>query len=450
MSLEWFNIAPKTYRRTNASHMYTQFKNLISRTFGRSGKTESRNQSTSIKNQTKTMSSFRGLHVTTSGVNISEDTVVSWTAIWRGLQLMGMAIGSLPFSVIEKDGKGTTTKLVDHPLWPIISLEPHPFYSTFDYLQAIMYQVLLRGNAVIVINRNEATNRPDSLRLIKWQDVYDIIETLDGRLIYKIVDYPEPISHEDIIHIKGITKDGLVGLDTVSWNKESFGLALATKKSAADYHRKGTKSEGFLSTESTLDPDTRRKVTEAFRDDTAAGDVPFLTGGVSWQKMGISPKEIQLLEARQFNVYEAARLLGISPHLLYAMDRANFSNVETLSLEFIKFSLKFWVDKIEQEHSRKLFRSEEKGRICVDLDMNSYMRGDSKARAAYIKDLMDRGVMDIDEARMTEGFNIVGGDVGSTRFVPGGYQTVTALKKAEEEIGKPDPKPAKLPNEEEE
>lgn len=371
-----------------------------------------------------------GLFPVQSGANVNEDTAISWTAIWRGLQLVGSAIGSMPFTIQEVDNNGDVKTRRDHPLWAMINLEPHPYYSTFDFLSGVVFQAMLRGNAVIVINRigrAGGSNRPGSLRLVEWDDVSNIQER-DGVIYYDIKGYRTSIPHYDVIHIKGLTKDGISGLDTLKWNRESFGLALSSEKSVAAYYGNGTHSDGFLSTDQLMKPEQHELVTKAWRDKNRNGETPLLTGGVKWNPMSVAPKDLQLLESRQFNVYEAARLLGISPHLLFAMDRANFSNVETLSLEFSKYTLAFWVERIEQEFNRKVFRETEKGRVRVNLNMDAFLRGDTEARALYLQNLLDRGVLSIDEARKIEGFNTLLDGKGKTHMVPLNFQTLEDLR----------------------
>ena len=365
-----------------------------------------------------------------SGAVVNEDTAISWSAFWRGLQIAGCAIGSMPFTIIEEDADGNIETRRNHPLWSIVNVQPHPFYSTFDFLQGVMYQALLRGNAVIVINRigrNLGSNRPGSLRLVHWDDVTEVRETEGGLLVYDILGFPSPIPSSDIIHIKGLTKTGICGLDTLNWNRETFGLALSSREAAANYHRNGTRSDGFLTTEQNVDTERRKIIQKAWNAQTRSGETPFLTGGIKWEKIGLTPKDVELLESRQFDVYEAARLLGISPHLLFAMDRANFSNVETLSLEFAKYTLRFWVERIEQEFNRKLFRGSETGRVKVNLNMDAFLRGDTETRAKYLQMLIDRGVFSIDEARKLEGFNMLKDDAGKVHIVPLNFQTLDQM-----------------------
>lgn len=362
-----------------------------------------------------------------SGVVLNQDTAIGWSAIWRGLQLVGSAIGSMPFTIQEEDENGNVTNRKDHPLYRLINMEPHPFYSTFDFLQAVIFQVMLRGNAVIVINRTGklGSNRPVSLRIMKFDEVLNIHENIEqGIVYYTIQGYANPLPHTEVIHIKGLTEDGIMGLDTLKWNRETFGLALSQKKSSAAYYKNGTHSDGFLSTDLQLKPETRNDVVKAWRDKNQTGETPFLTGGVKWNKISVEPKDLQLLEGMQFNVYEAARVLGVSPHLLFAMDRANFSNVETLSLEFAKYTLRFLVERIEQEFNRKIFRKTEEGIFKVNLNMDAFLRGDTAARTVYLQGLLDRGVLSIDEARRIEGFNSLSDDKGKTHMVPLNFQTL--------------------------
>ena len=52
------------------------------------------------------LASPHGMLQVRSGANVTEDTAISWTAIWRGLQLVGAAIGSMPFTIQELDKNG--------------------------------------------------------------------------------------------------------------------------------------------------------------------------------------------------------------------------------------------------------------------------------------------------------------------------------------------------------
>jgi HK97 family phage portal protein len=98
-------------------------------------------------------------------------------------------------------------------------------------------------------------------------------------------------------------------------------------------------------------------------------------------------------------------------HMLQALDRATFNNIEQLSLEFAKYTIRPWVKRWEQEYNRKVFSQYERGRFKVRLNMDAFMRADTEARAEYYNKAIQNGWMSINEVRKTEKLNPVeGGD----------------------------------------
>jgi len=56
---------------------------------------------------------------------------------------------------------------------------------------------------------------------------------------------------------------------------------------------------------------------------------------------------------------EVARIFGIPSHMLMAMDKATFNNIEVMSLDFVKNTLRPICVMLEQEFNRKLFTERE-------------------------------------------------------------------------------------------
>lgn len=359
----------------------------------------------------------------TSGVLVSEQATVGITAIWRGLSIIASSIGSMPKHVVEEDDNGNISMRKSHPLYYIINSEPHPYYTSFDFFAALMYQTILRGNGIALINRSARSQRPTSFRLIENKDVISILPGTGDKgdmVFYKIKGFDAPIPHTEIIHIKNTTANGVEGLDVLKIHFDNFGLDLASRNTASTFYKNGAQLSGILTTDQVIAPEQRESMEKSwnakYSGAGASGKTPVLTGGLKYQSIAASPADAQLLDSRQFNVYEAARIIGISPHLLFALDRANFSNIETLSLEFAKYTLSHWVNRLEEEFNRKIFRQSERGRVKVNLNMDAFMRGDAKARGEYIQNLILSGVITVNEARRMEGINSVEG--GNVRMVP--------------------------------
>ena len=62
-------------------------------------------------------------------------------------------------------------------------------------------------------------------------------------------------------------------------------------------------------------------------------------------------------------------------HMIGDLDHATFSNVEHLSLDFVKYSLDPWIVRWEQSLQKALLSDSEKGQYFVKLNMLSEEEG---------------------------------------------------------------------------
>jgi len=356
-----------------------------------------------------------------SGAAVGETTAIGISAVWQGLRFISSAIASMPRTVALEGRDENITYRKTHPIQRLVSIEPHPAYSSYDFFFALIWQAKLRGNGLAVIVPDERTARPRRLDLVEWKDVTNVETEEDtGYVLYYIQGYARPLYQYEVIHLKNATANGVEGLDTLKVHMDNFGLEIAGRDLANYTYRNGAHVNGFLSTDKLIGPDNRESMEKSwnsrFSGPENAGKTPFLEGGVKYERTGLTPAEAGLNESRQFNVYEAARILGVSPHVLFALDRANFSNIETLHQEIGKYTLSPLVEALEAELNRKLFRDEEVGRLKVIFNMDSFTRGDTESRANYIRTMVQSGVFSINEARRMEGKNSV--DYGNAFLIP--------------------------------
>src|SRR5690606_28818971 len=88
----------------------------------------------------------------------------------------------------------------------------------------------------------------------------------------------------------------------------------------------------------------------------------ILEEGMKINSIGIPPENAQFLETRKFQISEIARLYRIPPHMLADLDKATFSNIEQLSLEFVTYTLLPWLTRWEQAIYRDLLTPTERQR----------------------------------------------------------------------------------------
>jgi HK97 family phage portal protein len=109
---------------------------------------------------------------------------------------------------------------------------------------------------------------------------------------------------------------------------------------------------------------------------------------------------------RRFQQGEIAGLLRVPLHLIQNLERATFSNIEEQLLEFLMLSMTPPCHKWEQYLNLKLLTREERRQgYYFEFDLNSIMRGDSKARAEFYEKMRIVGGLNANEIRIKENMN---------------------------------------------
>jgi len=300
----------------------------------------------------------------------------------------------------------------------------------------------LYGNAFAIIRR-DMRGYPERLVIVSpasvsVQVVHDE-ENPDGKLYYVVAIQPEQgrpgvesIPCEDMLHLKNTSMDALAGLDILLAHKDSLGTGIAAQQFGAAFFKNGASLSGYIKYPTTLNKeafDRLRKGWNARHGGAEnAGGTAILDSGAEFKPLSMAPKDAGLTETKQYTVEDISRITGVPLHMLQSLDRATFNNIEHLGLEFAKYTLLPWARRWEQECNRKLFPPRERKsavRFTVKLDLDSFLKGDSKARSEYYRTLIHAGVLSINEARQREGLNPVTG--GDEHFMQMNMTTVSRI-----------------------
>jgi len=201
--------------------MFPQVSRYFSRVFGFS---DTERRSTTYRQPAPWL-----LNYAKSGAAVGEQTAISISAVWQGLRFISSALASMPRAVIIEGKDENISYRKAHPIHKLISIQPSPAYSSYDFFFALIWQTKLRGNGLAVIVVDERTARPVRLDLIEWKNVLGVeIEDETGYVLYKIQGYPRQLYHYEVIHLKNATVNGVEGLDTLKIHIDNFGLEIAS------------------------------------------------------------------------------------------------------------------------------------------------------------------------------------------------------------------------------
>jgi len=274
------------------------------------------------------------------------------------------------------------------------------------------------GNFYAYIERN-AGGLPVGLHPIKCDDV-DIFIAPKGRGVYYYVtdrDDTYPIQGKvesiDMIHVKGLSFDGVVGKSPIVTAAETLGIAIALDKHAGSFFKNGAAIGGILKHPGTLKPETAKRLRESWGTKYSgaenAGKTAILEEGMEFQARSIPNNQAQFIESRQYQISDICRIFRVPNHLVNDLSNATYSNIEAQQIDFVVHTITPWIKRIESELNSKLVPFNKRGKEYFKFNLTAILRGDSKARADYYRTLVNIGVMSPDEVRKLEDLNSIGG-----------------------------------------
>jgi len=188
-------------------------------------------------------------------------------------------------------------------------------------------------------------------------------------------------------------------------NKDIIGLALAAARYGSKAFQSGGIPPAVLSGPFNSGAAAKRASEDVAQATTQLAKegrpVMALPGGHELKSIGFSPEQMQLLDLQQFCIEQIARIYSLPPVFLQDLSKGTYSNVEQQDLNFVKHTLRRWIEQSEQEMNLKLFGRESD--MTVRFNVDSLLRGDLKTRMEAHATAIQNGIKTPNEARTTEG-----------------------------------------------
>jgi HK97 family phage portal protein len=354
--------------------------------------------------------SFLGSVGGVGSIPVNESTTLKLSAVWACVRIKSNQLATLPFNFYQKDKKGDSYVSANLAAQRVMK-RPNKYMSAFDFKFAMMSAKMLHGNGYARIVRDSNLN-PIELYPLHPDRVEPKIE--NGVLVY-LIDRTQTLQAEDILHFKGLSLDGLVGLSAIKSQAQNLGLALSSQNELKQFYEKGSKIDGFVSYPNKLGVEAKPKMEEAFTNKISGSSpttkTPILDNGAKYVPVGVNPAEALWLEMMGYGVEEICRIFGVPPHLIASLKQSTNNNIEHQGMDFVNHGLLPEAKCFEEELDRKLLSSFEEVDHYCKFNMNGLLRGDSAARAALYQSLHNTGSISANEIRRLEEMNgYTGGD----------------------------------------
>ena len=359
-----------------------------------------------------------------AGVPVNRDSALTYTTVWACVRIISEQIAMMPQRVFEQQGDMRHVA-PDHAVDRLLYRQANPEINAFDFKRAMFSAALLEGNGLAEIDRTRNAE-PGALWQIEWERVNPTRDS-KGRLWYEISNggaantYLKP---EDVLHLKGFSLDGIVGLSPIMFAKQAISLGLAMEQFGAAFFGNGAMPGGVIEwNQEATQPDgwgpeaaSNQKKTwqKEHRGASNHGSVAIMEPGQTFKPIGIPPEASQFLESRKFSNTEICRIFNMKPHKVGELERSTNSNIESEEISHVTDTLMPWAVCWEQEVNAKLLR----GNYYNKINLQLALRGDIKTRTEFYKVMQANGNLCIDDVLAREDMNPLPDGLGQMRFVP--------------------------------
>ena len=341
------------------------------------------------------------------GSVVTPETSLKLSAVWACVRLRSETISTLPLHLYDSNKKIAK----DHSLYRILHDVPNADMCASEFWQVQSACLDLWGNAYNLISSYS------NAEVIALEPLFPNLmtpkRTREGLIQYHYTENGKTTiySDDEILHFKGFTLDGLVGLSPIQFFAQTIGMQFDANGQAQDWFKNGLKVGGFLETgEKTLTDDQRKKLRSGlaeFSKTENAGKFMTLEAGMkvsSASNIRINPVDAQLLESRYFGIEEICRAYGVPPQLIGHTNKASSwaSSLEQTNQGFLTYSLNPQLVRYEQTIARKLLLPQDKYKYRPKFSVDGLLRADVAKRSEYYVKMTQNGIMTRNEVRDLE------------------------------------------------
>lgn len=257
--------------------------------------------------------------------------------VHRSVRLLSETAASVPLVLFDGE-----EELSEHPLLALLS-RPNGHETGADFLEGLFGYLLVSGNAFLEqvpvegLPRELYALRPDRVKVVPgphgWPEAFDY--TVGGRTVRMAAQEDEGVAfvrHLKLFHplndhygfapIEAAQMSLDIHNAAASWNKAL--LDNAARPSGALIYGAG---DALNLTSDQFDR-LKSELEDGYQGARNAGRPLLLEGGLDWKPMGLTPKDMDFIEAKNQAAREIALAFGVPPMLLGIPGDNTYSNYQ--------------------------------------------------------------------------------------------------------------------------
>lgn len=340
---------------------------------------------------------------TASPINLTEDAALAVSAVFGACRLLAETIAGMPmFVYLYRSGQWVQD--INEELYALLQLRPNPHMTAVEFWECVMLNLAMRGNGYALIIRNDL-GMPIGLYPLAAAQVQPIVlKDGSGWYIYNLDGTQTMYGADDVLHFR-IFGNGRIGLSPLEYGARVMGVAASSDMFAGTFFAKGAKPGGALTIDRLLTPAQRKEVRENFKDVHEGAEnahkMYVLEAGMKYQAIQLSPEAVQLIATRRYSVKDVARFWGVPAFLLNENEGSTSwgTGLEQQMLGFYNLTCRPYMGRIASRCSMQLVPLAKQRRMKVMYDYDELLSVDLKAKAEYLRTLIQASMMTPNEGR---------------------------------------------------
>lgn len=373
-----------------------------------------------------------------SGQRVTVEKAIGVAPVWSAVSIISEAVGGLPFKVYRDVGEGEILPADTHRAFRMLHDKPNPVTPANRFWSTVTVHLLLWGNAYIEKVRGEITGLVEELWLLDPGAV-EVRWDAGARRKY-FIERPHmggderKFNDEQVLHITGLSMNGLTGESVISRCKNALGTAMAREEFEGGLYQRGAVTRGVIEHPGQLKAEGIKNIRESFTSiyggSSNAHQTAVLEEGASFRQMSMPLSDLEFVSAQQMTRTDVAVMFKLPPAYLGGStgDSLTYATVEGNQIQFAQNAVSPWTNTIAKAVGSDpgIFPFSS---WYPEFVLEGLMRGDHPARAGFYKAMHDMEAMTVNEIRSKENMSPV--PWGDERPVPPKLPAPDAIVAAE-------------------
>ena len=306
-----------------------------------------------------------GMTKSKAGPDVNLLTVWRVSAALSAMRARSQGVAQVPFKLFREYEEGGLKRIRparDHHLYDKLTAKPNGWQTSFEFREQLELHLCL-GNAYVFLNRYRGKLEEmfilNRVRAVQEEDM-SIRYFVQGKL-----GGEREVPANQIWHLRGLSWDGFLGMDTLKMAKEALGLSMALEDSAANLHANGVRPSGVYSVEGSLSQKQHDDLVLWLKKQAAADGTPLvLDRAAKWVSQTMSSVDAQHKEMRDHQIEEVARFFNVLPIMLgHSGDKANtYASAEAMFAAHKVHTLAPEYQRIQESADVNLLTDEERAK----------------------------------------------------------------------------------------